>query len=137
MAALKSRIVLIYDKNYGRFSDKSDTISSLWRDQGLVFVRYKNFNREYSYRPQYVFALTLRESIDPKIHDIYIDGEQVSDITGIGSYGSHYGIIRKGHAPEYLAASRESRFWRISRSWRSILRMRSRMVKSRSNGSRS
>jgi hypothetical protein len=27
-------------------------------------------------------------------------------ITGIGSYGSHYGIIRKGHAPEYLAASR-------------------------------
>ncbi len=106
MPQLKPQIVLVYDRSADRFGDKSDTVESLRRESTGIFIKYKNSDREYKYGPKNVLALTLKESPDPAVHDIFIDGELQSGITAIGDYGSHYAVIRKGsRSSEYIAAA--------------------------------
>lgn len=95
MAEFKQNIVLVYDKKTNRFVDKSDEIVSLDVGPTHTVIKYRGSAREYKYSARSVFAQSLRESIDPALHDIFINGALLSDITAIGNYGSHYAIVRK------------------------------------------
>jgi septum formation topological specificity factor MinE len=83
--SFKPKIVLIYDKNTDCFKDKSDTIESLRREAVGVFIKYRGSDREYKYGHQNVLVLTLKESPDVAVNDIFIDEEQQSGITAIGN----------------------------------------------------
>lgn len=107
MTDLKQKIILVYDKSSDRFNEKSDDIISLTNESVYVIIQYKGSPRVYKYSSRNVYRQVLRETIDPAVCKIYIDGELQSDIIAIGNYDSHYGVFRKtSRIPAYVASSR-------------------------------